>query len=269
LESLVAVFKVVVAFVGKLLMSVLGRQVSEELKAWTPLICKKLVQIATDRLQPEDRDRYQEEWNSYLNEVPGDASKILVAIGFLFAARRMSPVRGDAGIYRLLKSVFDTAVSAAMTLCLIPLFALIVLAIKVSDWGRPTFQKETRLGLNRRPIQLLKFRTLDSRGRVMAIGRLLRRHDLESLPEILNVLRGDMAMVGPRPMQQCHADALPSEAHVRFSVKPGITGLWQVDGHPDWESLVKCDIAYVKDKGMLFDMKILFKTVAKYFIFLR
>jgi exopolysaccharide biosynthesis polyprenyl glycosylphosphotransferase len=190
-----------------------------------------------------------------------------------------------AGAKQLVKGLFDR-LSAALALILLgPLFAVIAVVIRCTDPG-PAFFRQTRVGKGGRVFRLYKFRTMvidaEQRKAVLAdrnegagelfkirrdprvtrAGGLLRRWSLDELPQLLNVLRGDMSLVGPRP-------ALPEEEaryndHMRrrLAVKPGLTGLWQVNGRSDlpWEEAVRLDVRYVENWSFALDLQILWKT---------
>jgi len=191
------------------------------------------------------------------------------------------------GMRRLVKAAFDRAVALTALLLLSPLFILIATIIRLADGG-PAFFRQTRVGRDGRAFMVFKFRTMvvdaearkaqlvslnDSDGvlfkmrrdpRITRPGQLLRRWSLDELPQLINVLIGDMSLVGPRP-------ALPQEAalygdHVRrrLAVKPGITGLWQVNGRSDltWDESVRLDLRYVENWSFMLDVQILWKTWA-------
>lgn len=187
----------------------------------------------------------------------------------------------------LIKEVFDRAVSFSLLLLLLPVLATIAIFIKLGDGG-PVLFRQTRVGKDGKLFTVLKFRTMvvdaerfqaqlvgQNQGagvlfkirtdpRVTKVGRLLRRYSLDELPQVINVLRGDMSLVGPRP-------ALPQEAaeyghHMRrrLRVKPGLTGLWQVNGRSDlpWDEAVRLDVRYVENWSFVLDLQILWKTLS-------
>jgi exopolysaccharide biosynthesis polyprenyl glycosylphosphotransferase len=191
------------------------------------------------------------------------------------------------GIRRVIKAMFDRTAAATALLFLSPLFIAIIAIIRLSDRG-PGLFRQVRVGQDGRAFTVYKFRTMvvdaeerksllaglnDSDGvlfkmrrdpRVTAVGAWLRRYSLDELPQLLNVLIGDMSLVGPRP-------ALPQEAalygdHVRrrLVVKPGITGLWQVNGRSDlsWDESVRLDLRYVENWSFILDLQILWKTTS-------
>jgi len=185
-----------------------------------------------------------------------------------------------------LKDLFDRCVAAAALLLLLPLMILLGATIWLHDRG-PALFTQTRVGKEGRVFRIYKFRTMvvdaerrraellpsnDHDGilfkirqdpRITAVGAHLRRWSVDELPQLLNVLRGDMSLVGPRP-------ALPAEAaeyadHVlrRLVVKPGLTGLWQVSGRADlsWEESVRLDLRYVENWSFALDLQIMWKTI--------
>ena len=191
-----------------------------------------------------------------------------------------------SGPHKVLKGLFDRSVAAFALLALSPLLLGIAVAIRLSDRG-PAFFTQTRVGKDGQPFRIYKFRTMvvdaearlaalraanDSDGvlfkirrdpRITSIGGWLRRWSFDELPQLVNVLRGDMSLVGPRP-------ALPEEAamyadHVRrrLVVKPGLTGIWQVSGRSDlsWEETVRLDLRYVENWSFALDLQILWKTL--------
>jgi exopolysaccharide biosynthesis polyprenyl glycosylphosphotransferase len=191
------------------------------------------------------------------------------------------------GARRVIKAVFDRAVAAAAVILMAPLLVFVAITIKIADGG-PALFRQTRVGKDGRTFTVYKFRTMvldaedrkphladrnendgllfkiRSDPRITTVGRWLRRWSVDELPQLINVLRGDMSMVGPRP-------ALPDEAaryheHVRrrLMVKPGITGLWQVNGRSDlsWDESVRLDLRYVENWSFVLDLLILWKTLS-------
>ena len=152
---------------------------------------------------------------------------------------------------------------------------LLVLAILVRLLlGSPVLFRQTRPGLGGRPFRLIKFRTMtdgtDADGvllpdseRLTAFGRMLRATSLDELPELWNVLKGDMSLVGPRPLLMEYLDLYTAEQARRHEVRPGITGWAQVNGRNalSWEDKFALDIWYVDNQSLWLDVKILFKTL--------
>lgn len=156
---------------------------------------------------------------------------------------------------------------------LAPLLIGLILIIRAT-LGRPVFFKQKRPGINGKPFVLLKFRTMsdarDEQGklrpdaeRITSVGRLLRATSLDELPELINILRGDMSIVGPRPllMRYLHRYS-PSQAR-RHEVKPGLTGWAQINGRNtlDWDDKFKMDVWYVDHWSMGLDIWIIMKTI--------
>jgi exopolysaccharide biosynthesis polyprenyl glycosylphosphotransferase len=192
-----------------------------------------------------------------------------------------------SGPRQVLKDLFDRSVAALALILVSPLMIAIAIAVKLSDSG-PALFTQTRVGKDGRTFKIYKFRTMvvdaekrlaelraknDHDGvlfkmrrdpRITAVGAKLRKWSLDELPQLFNVLLGEMSLVGPRP-------ALPDETaqyadHVRrrLVVKPGLTGLWQVSGRSDlsWDESVRLDLRYVENWSLALDLQILWKTIA-------
>ena len=173
------------------------------------------------------------------------------------------------------KRIFDVVVSAtAIALLAIPL-ALVALAIKLSSRG-PVFYTQARVGKDGREFKLLKFRTMrvgaDKAGsvtvagdsRVTGIGHVLRKYKVDELPQIVNVLTGDMSIVGPRPTVREDADRMTEAQRQRFRAVPGITGLAQVNGNTGlfWEERIQYDLDYIARCSLALDLRIILTTFA-------
>lgn len=186
----------------------------------------------------------------------------------------MRPSDGAVG-YRG-KRLLDLAVAVPLLVVLtVPLIA-IALAVRLTSWG-PALFRQRRLSLGERPFTILKFRTMrvdapsagpaftrDGDPRITRLGRLLRKTSLDELPQLLNVVAGQMSLVGPRPYIGFELErATPSDRAARASVRPGITGLAQVSGRSNLsagESLA-LDRQYVRECGFALDCRIVFRTV--------
>lgn len=147
------------------------------------------------------------------------------------------------------------------------LLALITLMYFVGSIGSPFFI-HPRLGKSGKPFNLIKFRTLQNRGadlqaRRFALGDFLRATSLDELPQLINILRGDMSFVGPRPLPVEYGSLFDKRQWARHTVRPGLTGWAQVNGRNtiSWKEKFELDIYYVGNLGFWFDMKILVKTV--------
>ncbi|SDF22752.1 exopolysaccharide biosynthesis polyprenyl glycosylphosphotransferase [Blastococcus fimeti] len=186
----------------------------------------------------------------------------------------------------LLKEVFDRVLGTLFLLLATPVLLVAMAAVRLGGRG-PVFYRQLRVGRNGKPFRMFKLRTMvpdadrsraglldlsDRDGlmfkmrndpRVTPVGRWLRRSSVDELPQLWNVVRGDMALVGPRPpLPEEHA-AYQDAVHRRLHVKPGITGLWQVSGRADlsWDESVRLDLRYVDNWSIMLDLEILWKTV--------
>ncbi|HET9315829.1 MAG TPA: sugar transferase [Vicinamibacteria bacterium] len=168
---------------------------------------------------------------------------------------------------RGLKATMDRVVAAAALLLAAPALALVALAVRIG-LGRPVLFRQRRPGLGGRPFALVKFRTMrDGTGpdgqRLTRLGRALRACSLDELPELWNVVRGDMSLVGPRPLLTHYLDRYTPEQSRRHLVRPGITGWAQVHGRNaiSWEERLALDVWYVDNWSLLLDARILARTV--------
>lgn len=179
--------------------------------------------------------------------------------------------------YRRLKRLLDLVLATVFFLATLPLFLLIALAIRLDSPGPILFRQE-RLGLDRRPFRIYKFRTMfhsDDPGqiwtepdddRLTRVGRFIRRVRLDELPQVFNIFRGEMSFIGPRPLVHCEYKASIPYYNYRFLVRPGITGWAQVcfpHGLAEEDTLekVKYDIYYIKNLSFLLDVAIFLKTI--------
>ncbi|MGB7053665.1 MAG: sugar transferase [Acidimicrobiales bacterium] len=188
---------------------------------------------------------------------------------------------------RFVKRAFDIAASSAALLVLSPFMLVIAAAIKCTSHG-PVFFRQQRTGRNEQPFYVLKFRTMfeDAEARrcelehlnemdgplfkvrndprVTRVGRFLRRTSLDEIPQLINVWKGDMSLVGPRPFVVAEALAIEGWARKRFETRPGMTGLWQVSGRNELSHLELCrlDYLYVASWSLWWDMQILWQTPA-------
>lgn len=175
------------------------------------------------------------------------------------------------------KRVFDLSLALAAASVLSPVLALLWLLVRVRV-GKPAFFQQERPGWRSRPFTVLKFRTMtDARDpagnllpdakRLTAFGRWLRRTSLDELPELFNVLKGDMSLVGPRPLLMEYLPLYTPEQARRHQMRPGITGWAQVNGRNaiSWEEKFKLDVWYVDNHALWLDLKILALTVLQVF----
>jgi exopolysaccharide biosynthesis polyprenyl glycosylphosphotransferase len=189
------------------------------------------------------------------------------------------------GIRRIVKATFDRAMASLALIILLPLLLLIGVFVRVTSTGPALFRQE-RVGRNGRTFTMVKFRTMvldaedrrdalldlsDRDGlmfkmrmdpRITRVGALLRRYSLDELPQLINVVRGDMSLVGPRPPLPAEVAEYAADVRRRLLVHPGLTGLWQVSGRADlsWEESVRLDLRYVDNWSLATDLLILWKT---------
>jgi exopolysaccharide biosynthesis polyprenyl glycosylphosphotransferase len=186
---------------------------------------------------------------------------------------------------RLLKRTMDVAGAAALLVSVAPLLVLVALAVKLDSRGPVLFHQD-RVGLRGRRFRLVKFRTmvvgaerrqeelaaksrdphwllLDHDPRITRVGRLLRRASLDELPELWNVLRGEMSLVGPRPLIEAEHRQLTGWSRTRVDLTPGLTGLWQVLGRTNipFEEMIKLDYLYVTNWSLWTDVRLILRTL--------
>jgi len=177
--------------------------------------------------------------------------------------------------YRLVKSVLDRLIAAIALIILSPVMLVVAIAIYINI-GKPIVFTQPRPGKDGRIFTFYKFRTMsdrrDSQGnllpdeeRLTAIGQFLRKSSLDEIPQLWNVLKGDMSFVGPRPLLVRYLERYTPEQARRHEVKPGITGLAQVKGRNaiGWEQKFQLDVWYVDNWSLWLDLKILLLTVLK------
>jgi exopolysaccharide biosynthesis polyprenyl glycosylphosphotransferase len=191
------------------------------------------------------------------------------------------------GIRLVIKDLFDRCAAAAALVMLAPVMALLVIAIRLHDGG-PALFTQVRIGKDGREFLIYKFRTMvvdaekqqaelltinDSDGvlfklrkdpRVTAVGAYLRRWSMDELPQLFNVFLGDMSLVGPRPAVPDEVAKYAEHVRRRLVVKPGLTGLWQVNGRSDlsWDESVRLDLRYAENWSFALDLQILWKTIS-------
>lgn len=233
-------------------------------------------------------------------ELEGTGTDLLVAPALTNVSGTRVSIRPLAGLPLLhldepeltgartyVKAGFDLIVAAALLVLLSPLLLLLAAAVRLTSHG-PALFRQVRVGRRGKLFRVYKFRTMhaDAEGRlaelahlnefngllfklrddprVTRVGRLLRRYSLDELPQLLNVLRGQMSLVGPRPPLPSEVERYQGHARRRLLVKPGITGLWQVSGRSDlsWEDTVRLDLQYVENWSLSLDIAVLGRTAA-------
>jgi lipopolysaccharide/colanic/teichoic acid biosynthesis glycosyltransferase len=228
----------------------------------------------------------------------GDYANGLDGDGGLIPYRDLSILYNLAPYHEIVKEILDILSSAILLACLSPLFLICAILIKIDSPG-PIFYKQTRIGKGGKPFTFLKFRSMHYRAdekiheehiknlmngkaglsstgnhfeksyklikdkRVSRFGKFLRRTSIDELPQLINVLKGDMSLVGPRPHPPYEAELYNLWQSYRLNIKPGITGLGQIYGrfNKNYEDVYRLDFQYLKTASLLLDLKILFRTI--------
>ena len=186
-------------------------------------------------------------------------------------------------MYRFFKRFLDLFISFICLIILFPLFIILALFVKLTSKG-PVFFKQERIGLHGKVFKMLKFRSMcvgaeqqeggvySGKGdkRVTKIGRVLRATSFDELPQLINILKGDMSIIGPRPPLTYHPwkyEEYTEEQKKMFDVRPGITGWAQINGRKqvEWHKRIELNVWYVEHMSFGLDLKIFFKTIGKVF----
>lgn len=175
----------------------------------------------------------------------------------------------------MLKRLLDIIIASIALILLSPLYAFVAYKVK-KNLGSPVLFRQVRPGLNGKPFEMIKFRTMkdavDAQGnplpdseRLTPFGKMLRSTSLDEMPELWNVIKGDMSIVGPRPLLMEYLPLYNAEQAKRHNVRPGMTGHAQVNGRNaiSWEEKFKLDTWYVENQSIWLDFKIMLKTVKK------
>ena len=179
-------------------------------------------------------------------------------------------------MYKLFfKRLFDFILAFVLLLIFSPLFIVITIFLFITNDKKPFFV-QPRPGLNEKVFRILKFKTMndkkDANGNLLSdgerltnVGKLIRKTSLDELPQLINVLKGDMSFIGPRPLLIRYLPFYSEEEKLRHTVRPGITGLAQVSGRNllGWDKRLQTDIKYVKNLNLYMDIAIFFKTIKK------
>jgi lipopolysaccharide/colanic/teichoic acid biosynthesis glycosyltransferase len=229
--------------------------------------------------------------NNYLQEggiemtFPQYRDESVIGVSDYYSNRRIT--QESLSVYSLLKRFIDIMGALIGLILLSPLIAFIVILIKYEDPTGSAFFYQTRVGKNERLFRMYKLRSMYSNAeeklkdllhqneisgamfkmkddpRVTKVGKFIRKMSIDELPQLFNVLRGDMSLVGPRPPLTREVAEYTSYDKKRLSVKPGCTGLWQVSGRNNlcFKEMVELDISYIENRCIWFDIKILFRTV--------
>jgi lipopolysaccharide/colanic/teichoic acid biosynthesis glycosyltransferase len=270
-----------------LFVAIVGPLLEDEIKAWSCWLPQKLLRMAVAKLPEKYRERYDEEWASGIEEIPGELFKLFYSIGLLRAAAGISKaapknaVRQETTFASLTKRTIDITFACTVLIMLAPVLLTIAILIKLDSPG-PIFYGSERVGKNGRIFRCLKFRTMfrdvemmhmhernsillkiSNYPRFTLLGRLLRKFSLDELPQIFNVLVGEMSLVGPRPSIVSEINEYKLSHPHCLDVAPGITGLWQIQVHQnpfllDSNSL---DETYLRNWSIWLDIKIILRTI--------
>ena len=259
-----------------------------EVTGWLPWLTSQVVRASTRRLPAAERERYAEEWQAELKAWPGgDLTRLLFAVRIFVSARDTCRALDGEAVQLVtpkLKATFDRTLAFCALLLLSPVMTAIAVAIKVGDGG-PVLFSQIRVGVDGSTFKIFRFRTLVSGEqqkallavknegggvvftiradpRITRVGRWLRRWSLDELPQLFNVLAGEMSLVGPRPALPEEAALYGEKVRRRLAVRPGVTGLWQITGRSDmsWEEAARLDIRYVENWSLMLDLQILWRT---------
>lgn len=199
---------------------------------------------------------------------------------------KRKPISSDSEVYKVIKRIMDIIIAICAIILLMPLFLMVFILI-IADSGKPAMFMQIRCGMLGKLFKMYKFRTmvvsaedaieqLKSRNevdghmfkirndpRITKFGAFLRKTSLDELPQLFNVIKGDMSIVGPRPPLPSEVFSYSSWHKLRLSVKTGITGLWQVSGRNNvgFEEMVRLDIKYIRERNIWNDIRIIFKTI--------
>ena len=195
-----------------------------------------------------------------------------------------------SALYKTVKRFCDVILSLLALICLSPLLLITAAAIMVEDGGSPFFIQE-RMGKDMKPFRFYKFRSMyvgadqklaellkdnEQSGhafkikndpRITRVGKFIRRFSIDELPQLLNIIKGDMSIVGPRPILTWQMEEADEHDRQRLIVRPGLTCYWQIQGRSDipWEEWVELDLDYIEDMGLWTDIKIILKTIPAIF----
>lgn len=174
------------------------------------------------------------------------------------------------------KRFLDLFIVLFVLLLIWPILLIITIWLHYANKGAGAFFKQNRIGLNEKEFTIYKFKSMtderDANGellpdaqRLTKVGKFVRATSIDELPQLINILKGDMALIGPRPLVLCYLPYYTEEERLRHTVRPGITGWAQVNGRKNisWDKKLACDVFYVKHLSFLLDLKIFFLTIYK------
>lgn len=193
-------------------------------------------------------------------------------------------------IYKFLKRMLDVVLSEIALICLSPIFLITAIAVKSEDGG-PVFFSQLRAGKDMKPFKMYKFRSMyvkadeklaemmkdneqtghafkiKSDPRITKVGKVIRKYSIDELPQLVNIIKGDMSIVGPRPLLTFQMEECNTYERQRLLVKPGLTCYWQVSGRANikWDEWVELDLNYIEDMSLWTDLKMIVRTVPAVF----
>jgi lipopolysaccharide/colanic/teichoic acid biosynthesis glycosyltransferase len=280
---------------GALLLAIAGGLLVTEIRAWAPHAARGVMLMAARMLPREHRSRYTEEWLEQIETLASSDRSISAlllalkwALGTLRAAPRMAlgERRGQLAVKRLI----DVVGSLSLLLLLAPVMLVIAVSIPLTSPG-PVIYAQRRIGKGGRPFAMFKFRSMDRDAhssaylhlhstpymkgpclmipdpRITRVGRVIRRLSLDELPQLVNVLRGDMSLVGPRPALPEEFALCSEDVRQRTLMAPGLTCMWQVSGRSDVDFLrwVDMDLEYIRTWSLRLDLRLLLLTIPAVF----
>jgi lipopolysaccharide/colanic/teichoic acid biosynthesis glycosyltransferase len=284
---------IVVVLLG-LALAVVRSLVAQEIRAWLPHLARRLVRRAARRLPGDFQARYEEEWLAELAAWEDRAISALVRAAHIrWKTKAIRESLGEAGVRgERAKRILDVSVAAAMLVVLSPNLIVVAIAIKLDSPG-PVFVRQPRAGRGGRSFSLIKFRSMyvDAQARVQEfmdsskdseqletvlsgdprvtrVGAFIRRISLDQVPQLVNVIRGDMSLVGPPATHPAEREEVPSQEDnlTRTDLRPGLTGPWQIDnfahGPHSVRRRARMEEEYGRQRSLLTDLRIMARTVA-------
>ncbi|TAG95343.1 MAG: sugar transferase [Bacteroidetes bacterium] len=166
-----------------------------------------------------------------------------------------------------LPAFIQKIITLVVLILIFPFFIGIIFLILIFD-KFPIFFSQTRIGKEEKPFQILKFRTMNKAGNVTFLGKFLRKYSLDELPQLLNIIKGDMLLVGPRPLLPEYLPLYSEKQKKRHLIKPGLSGWAQIKGRNtlSWQKKFELDVWYVENQSWILDLKIIVLTIKKIFI---
>lgn len=254
---------------------------------WLPWLSRRVVRSAARYLPPKQRVRYEDEWLAELDAIPGQRlSRLAFAVRVLLSSSdTRAEIEPHMPIYfsTPVKRLCDLTFAGLMLVAVAPALAVIALVIKLTS-SESVFSREERIGFEGTRFHLITFRTAtgvwandgprqeSKRAGATAcmhesghthVGKFLCRTSLDQLPQILNVLKGDLSLIGPRPIPAADDVLLEDWHRRRHSVRPGVSGLWQVSGRAGltFDEMMRLDLSYIDGWSLRGDLRILARTL--------